>query len=454
MVPVTDAGASDATNLKLLLHRAVHDQYDPHRERPGWFRSPLATACAGRALQTHRDVEDQLAQIDDELQRWVDDQEFDRVPQSTTAALGLIAAYFADRPDDRGVPAELEDVFRAELDREIDGYERRAGERVKDSELQFFGTPLYVYCAWVGVRTFGWTAEYDTFFETLLDDHRDPEWPDVVWLSYLEPVRLERSGYDDEVCEEVRTELQQIDLDELDVTDLFPLLWFIETYWPEVAKHVDTGAATAVIEDLRRDAWQRLYAQYDQGEVLHDGAANPEHIPIVEELTFLDRVIGRSEDEVLVLTESELDDRFEAAHGDLVDENETLERRRNREQRWKLLGGVGLVCLVGYVLWTDGLTRFDLQPLLPELVAVYLVVIGYFELELLMRLLDTTDRLPGVQSGYDRFRNVLLGVLASLIAILLMSMLDVVSLEFLFLISRPPDRLYPAFRQVEGVLDP
>ncbi len=431
MVPVTGTGASDATNLKLLLHRAVHDQYDQHRERPGWFGSPLATACVGRALQTHRDVEDQLAQIDDELQQWVDDQEFDRVRQSTVAALGLIAAYFADRPDDHDVPDELSDVFREELDREVDGYERRAEERVKDSELQFFGTPLYVYCAWVGGRTFDWTEEYDTFFERLLDDYRDPGWPDVVWLSYLEPIRLERSGYDTEVCDAVRTELQQIDLEELDVTDLFPLLWFIETYWPKVAEQVESGAATAVIDDLRRDAWQRLYAQYDQGEVLHDGAANPGYVPSVEELTFLDRVIGGSEDEVLVLTESELDDRVKDAHSDLVDENETLEQRRVQEERWKLLSGVGFVGLAGYVLWMDGLSRFDLQPLQPELTAVYLVVFGYFELELLMQLLDTTDRLSRIQRGYDQFRNVLLGVLASLIAVLLISMFNVISLDFL-----------------------
>lgn len=428
MVPVSDGGASDATDLKLLLHRAVHDQYDPHRERSGWFGNPLSTACVGRALQTHPDAGDDLAQIDDELERWVTDQDFDRIAQSELAALGLIAAYFDSRPDDCDVPGAVVDVFRGELVREIEGYESRAGERIKDPELQFFGTPLYVYCAWVGVRTFGWSDEYGTFFATVLDDHRDPEWPDVVWLSYLEPVRLEQSGYDDAVCEGVRTELQQIDLDDLDVSDLFPLLWFIEEYWPVVAEHVETGAATAVIDDLRSNAWQRLYSQYDQGAVLADGAGNPGQAPNFEDLTFLDRVLGRSEDAVLVLTESEFDDRVQDAHGDLVQEKETLEKRRVQEERLKLLSGVGIVGLIGYVLWTDALIRFDLQPLQPELAAVYLVVFGYFEIELLMQLLNTTDRLPRVQSWYERFRTLLLGVLASLIAILLISMFNVVSI--------------------------
>jgi hypothetical protein len=428
MVPVTDGGASDATDLKLLLHRAVHDQYDPHRERPGWFGNPLATACVGRALQTHADAGDELAQVDDELERWVADQDFDRVVQSEFAALGLIAAYFDSRPDGREILELVADVFKEELDREINSYESRAGERIKDPELQFFGTPLYVYCGWVGVRTFGWSDEYGTFFATVLDDHRDPEWPGIVWLSYLEPVRLEQSGYDSAVCEAVRTELQRIDLDELDVSDLFPLLWFIEEYWPEVARHVETGAATAVIDDLRSNAWQRLYSQYDQGNVLSDGAGNPGDAPNFEDLTFLDRVVGRSEDAVLVLTESEFDDRVQDAHGDLVEEKETLEKQRVQEERLKLLSGVGIVGVIGYVLWTDGLTRFDLQPLQPELAAVYLVVFGYFEIELLMQLLNTTDRLSRVQSWYERFRTLLLGVLASLIAILLISMFNIVSI--------------------------
>lgn len=432
MVPVTDGGVSDETELKLLLHRAVHDQYDPHRERPGWFGNPLATACVGQALQTHDDVGDQLANIDDELEQWVTDQEFDRVTQSELAALGLVAEYFDNRPDDRGIPETLADVFKEELDREIDGYECRAGERIKDPELQFFETPLYVYCAWAAVRTFDWTGEYDTFFQTVLDDHRDPEWPNVVWLAYLEPIRLERSGYNTSVCEEIRTELQQIDLDELNVSDLFPLLWFIETYWPDVAEQVETGAATAVIDDLRSDTWQRLYSQYDQGNVLHNEAGNPGHTPNFEALTFLDRVLGRSEDSLLVLTESELDDRVRDAHDDLVEENETLERHRVREERLKLLGGVGIVGLVGYVLWTDGLSQFDLQPLQPELAAVYLVVFGYLELELFMQLLFTTDRIPRIQKWYAGFRNLFLGVLASLIAILLMSMLDILPLDGLF----------------------
>lgn len=428
MVPVTDGGASDATDLKLLLHRAIHDQYDSHLERPGWFGSPLATACVGRALQTHPDAGDSLEQIDDELDRWVTDQDFDRITQSELAALGLVAAFFDSLPDHSGVPDAVMDVFKEELDREIDGYQSRAGERIKDPELQFFGTPLYVYCAWAGVRTFRWSDEYDSFFATVLDDHRDREWPDVVWMAYLEPVRLERSGYDPSVCEAVRTELQQIDLDDLNVSDLFSLLWFIEEYWPKVADQVETGAATAVIDDLRNNAWQRLYSQYDRGNVLADGAPNPGHTPNFEDLTFLDRVVGRSEDAVLVLTEAELDVRIEEAHDDLVEKADTLEQRRVREERLKLLGSVGLVGLVGYVLWTDGLIRFDLQPLQPELIAVYILVFGYFELELLMQLLDTTDRLPWIQQGYDRFRSVLLGVLASLIAILLISMFNVVSI--------------------------
>lgn len=431
MVPVTDGGASDATDLKLLLHRAIHDQYDPHRERPGWFGNPLATVCVGRALQTHPDASDEVAQIDDELERWITDQDFDRVVQSDLAALGLIAAYFDSRPDDRDVPDAVADVFKEELDREIDGYESRAGERIKDPELQFFETPLYIYCTWVGVRTFGWTDEYDTFFNTVLNDHHDPEWPDVVWMAYLEPIRLERSEYNHSVSEEVRTELQQIDPDDLDVSDLFPLLWFIEEYWPKVAEHVETGAATAVIDDLRSNAWQRLYSQYDQGNVLADGAGSPGHTHNFEDLTFLDRVVGRSEDAVLVLTEAELDVRVEDAHDDLVEKIDTLEQRRVREERLKLLGGVGLVGLIGYVFWTDSLARFDLQPLQPELTGVYLVVFGYFELELLMQLLDTTERFPWMQEGYDRFRNVLLGVLASLIAILLISMFNVISIPVL-----------------------
>ena len=424
MVPVTDGGASDATNLKLLLHRAVHDKYDSRGERPGWFGSPLATACVGWALQTHADAGDELAQIDDELEGWVTNQDFDRVAQSELASLGLVATYFDARPDDRGVSDTVADVFKSELDREINGYERRAGERVKDPELHFFGTPLYVFCAWVGVRTFGWIDEYDTFFGTLLDDHRDPEWPDVVWLAYLEPVRLERSGYDPEICEAVRTELQQIDLDEVDVSDLFLLLWFIEEYWPEVAKRVEPGGGTAVIDDLRNDAWQRLYSQYDQGNVLADGAGNPGHTPNFEDLTFLDRVIGDAETNLTVLTETQLEDRISEAHDTLIAEKESIDDRRITEKRLKLLAGAGFGGLLAYVVWTNLLQSITLNPYMPELFAVYLLVVGYYELECLVSLVGTTDRLAVVQRRYQGLRKFILGVLMSLVAVLIISMLN------------------------------
>lgn len=424
MVPVTDGGDSDSADLKLLLHRAVHDKYDQHRERPGWFGSPLATACVGRGLQTHPGAGEELAQIDDELERWVTDQDFDRVAQSELAALGLAAAYFDARPDDRGVPGAVADMFCDELDREIEDYERRAGERVKDPELQFFGTPLYVFCAWVGVRTFGWIDEYDTFFGTLLDDHRDPEWPDAVWLAYLEPVRLEHSGYDAEICESVRTKLQQLDLEDLDVSDLFPLLWFIEEYWPEVAERVETGAVTAIIDDLRTDAWQLLYSHYDQGNVLTDGAGNPGHTPNFEDLTFLDRVIGDAETNLTVLTETQLENRISEAHDTLIAEKESIDDSRIAEKRLKLLAGAGFGGLLAYVLWTDIFQSFPLKPYMPELFAVYLLVAGYYELECLVSLVGTTDRLAVVQRRYQGLRKFILGVLMSLVAVLIISMLN------------------------------
>lgn len=424
MVPVTDSGARDSTDLKLLLHRAVHDQYDAQRERPGWYGSPLATACVGRAVETHPDAGDELTQIDDELERWVADQDFDRVQESELAALGLIAAYFDARPDDRGVPDAVMDVFEEELERQIDRFQKRNSVRIKHPEIQFFGTPLYVFCAWVGVRTFGLVDEYDTFFETVLDDHRDPDWPDVVWLSYLEPVRLELSGFGAEVCESVRTELQQIDFADLDVSDLFPLLWFIEEYWPEVVDEVETGAVTQIIDDLRGDAWQRLYSQYDQGNVLSDEAGNPGHTPNFEDLTFLDRVIGDAETNLTVLTEAQLDARISEAHDTLIEEKESIDNRRITEKRLKLLAGAGFGGLLGYVVWTDVLQSVTLTPYMPELLAVYVLVVGYYELECLVSLAGTLDRLEGIQHRYQGLRKFILGVLMTLVGGLIISMLN------------------------------
>lgn len=429
MVPVMSGSSGDVSNLKLLLHRAVHYQYDQQLERPGWFGSPLTTACVGRSLQTHSDADEELRQIDDELDSWVSNQPFDRVTKAELAALGLVVAYFNARPDDRGVPDAVGDLFKDELNREIDRYERRAGERVKDPELQFFGTPLYVFCAWVGIRTFDLIEEYDTFFGTLLDDHRDPEWPNAVWLAYLEPIRLERSGYDAETCESVRTKLQQLDIEDLNVSALFPLLWFIEEYWPKVADRVETGAATAVIEDLRTHAWQRLYSQYDQGNVLTDGTGNPGVKPNFEDLTFLDRVLGDAETNLTVLTETELENRISEAHGTLIAKKESINNSRLTEKRHKLLAGMGFGGVLAYVVWTDILQSLTLNPYMPELFAVYLLLVGYYVLECLVSLVGTIDRLTVVQRRYRGLRTFILGVLMSLVAVLIISMLDALPLS-------------------------
>jgi len=205
---------------------------------------------------------------------------------------------------------------------------------------------------------------------------------------------------------------------------LFPLLWFIEIYWPEAAEQVETGGATAVIDDLQRDAWQCLYSQYDQGNVLTDEADNPGHTPNFEDLTFLDRVIGDAETNLTVLTETQLEDRISEAHENLIAEKESIEDRRITEKRLKLVAGAGFGGLLAYVVWTNLLQLFTLKPYMPELFAVYLLAVGYYELECLVSLAGTTSRLAVIQRRYQGLRKFILGVLMSLVAVLIISMLN------------------------------
>jgi len=125
-----------------------------------------------------------------------------------------------------------------------------------------------------------------------------------------------------------------------------------------------------------------------------------------------------------VLTEIQLKNHISEVHDTLIAEKESIDDSRITEKRLKLLTGAGFGVLLAYVVWTDLLQSFTLKPYMPELYTIYLLAVGYYELECLVSLIRTTDSLGIVQRRYQGLRKFILGVLMNLVAVLIISMLN------------------------------
>lgn len=339
MVPLTTSGEQSQPDLKLIIHRTIHQLLDRERERPGWYDDPLNTAWVGLALQAHDGHTDEIADIADELNDWFGDTRVSH--EYEVAALGLMGKFFQQYDRGRPIYEDIENQFFARLDEEITRREEVSGQGA--SKFQFFNSYVYLYCALVGIKAYDKLDQYRGFLAGEVDGQRKSTWTEYDQMAFVETVALQVAEYNPEECRQVLKKMRLVDDEDLNEYELIPLVWFFQEQQDAIRDALsEEKFAQEVVDDVRQNLWQRLYDELPFELYLAD-EIDYKFTPDIQQLALLDQLLGRLDNSIRVFSEEQLEE-----HEAEVAEKKDHTIRENR--RRKLIGYVATSFLLGFIL--------------------------------------------------------------------------------------------------------
>lgn len=339
MVPLTTTGEQSQPDLKLIIHRTVHQLLDRECDRPGWYGDPLSTAWVGLALQAHNGHADEIADIADELEDWFDDAQISH--EYEVAALGLIAGFFQQYDRGRPIYDAIEDQLFTRIDEEITRHEERVGP--DGARFQFFSSYIYMYCALVGIKAYDSLDEYREFLSGEVEGQQEAMWTEYDRMAFVETVALEVAEYDPEECREVLQKMRRVDEETLNEYELIPLVWFFQQQQDAMRDALsEEKFAQEVVDEIRQNLWQRLYDELPFELYLAD-EIDYEFTPDVQQLALLDQLLGRLDNSIRVFSEEQLDD-YETEVAE--EKNQAIKENRRR----KNITEVTVAMLLGFIL--------------------------------------------------------------------------------------------------------
>lgn len=339
MVPLTTSEEQSQPDLKLIIHRTIHQLLDREEEQPGWYGDPLSTACVGLALLAHDGHTDEVADIADELEAWFSDAQV--LHEYEVAALGLMAEFFQQYDRGRPIYTDIEDQFFGQIDEEITRREESDGPDAP--RFQFFNSYIYLYCALVGIKAFDALDEYRAFLSSEVEGQREAIWTDYDRMAFVETVALEIAEYDPEECRDVLKKMRRVDEEDLNEYELIPLVWFFQEQQDAIGNALsEEKFAQEVVDEIRQNLWQRLYDELPFELYLAD-EIDYEFTPDIQQLALLDLLLGRLDNSIQVFSEEQLEEH----EAEVAEEkDQAIRENRRRKNIIEVLAAV----LIGFIL--------------------------------------------------------------------------------------------------------
>ncbi|MEF8824754.1 MAG: hypothetical protein V5A27_00165 [Halapricum sp.] len=344
MVPLTTSGEQSQgeqsqPDLKLIIHRTIHQLLDREEEQPGWYGDPLSTAWVGLALQAHDGHSDEIADIADELEDWFADAQISHEYQ--VAALGLMAEFFQQYDRGRSMYDDIREQFFAQIDEEIARREESDGSDA--ARFQFFKSYIYLYSALVGIKAYDALDEYCAFLSEEVEGQREATWTEYDRMAFVETVALEVAEYDAEECRTVLQKMRRVDEEDLNEYELIPLVWFFQEQQDAMRDALsEEKFAQEVVDEIRQNLWQRLYDELPFELYLAD-EIDYDFTPDMQQLALLDQLLGRLDNSIRVFSAEQLEE-----HEAEVAEEKDQAIRENR--RRKNIIEVAAAMLIGFIL--------------------------------------------------------------------------------------------------------
>lgn len=396
MVPLTtngeqSQGGQSQPDLKLIIHRTIHQLLDRERERPGWYGDPLSTAWVGLALQTHDGHSDEMADIADELEDWFADAQVTYEYQ--VAALGLMAEFFQQYDRGRPIYDDIREQFFARIDEEI---ARREGSEGPDAaQFQFFNSYIYLYCALIGIKAYDTLDEYREFLSREVAGHREATWTEYDRMAFVETVALEVAEYDAEECRDVLQKMRRVDEEDLNEYELIPLVWYFQEQQDAMRDALsEEKFAQEVVDEILQNLWQRLYDELPFELYLAD-EIDYEFTPDVQQLALLDQLLGRLDNSIRVFSAEQLDEHV----AEVAEEKEqTIRENRRRKNIIEVLASmlIGFILIDVVIAYPPSASFMD-APHFVQGITVFLLMHLEWRLEDISRDFGLTESVPMVR---------------------------------------------------------
>lgn len=396
MVPLTTSGEQSLEeqsqpDLKLIIHRTIHQLLDREEEQPGWYGDPLSTAWVGLALQAHDGHSDEIADISDELEDWFADAQISHEYQ--VAALGLMAEFFQQYDRGRPIYDDIREQFFAQIDKEI--ARREESDRPDAARFQFFNSYIYLYCALVGIKAYDALDEYRAFLSGEVEGQREATWTEYDRMAFVETVALEVAEYDAEECRDVLQKMRRVDEEDLNEYELIPLVWFFQEQ-QDAMRDALSGEkfAQEVVDEIRQNLWQRLYDELPFELYLAD-EIDYKFTPDVQQLALLDHHLGQLDNSIQVFSEEQLEEH----EAEVAEEkDQTVRENRRRKNIIEVLAAM----LVGFILVDIVIAYPPSAPFMDashfvQSITVFLLMHMEWRLEDISRDFGLTDSVPMVR---------------------------------------------------------
>lgn len=340
MVPVTEVDDREQPDLKLVIHRLVHQLIEQEQVRPGWYDNPLTTSWIGLALQAHDDHEDEISNIAGELEEWFGDATISN--EFEVAALGLMGEFFKQYDRGRRAYEEIEDRFFEKLDEEKERRED-TDESEESPKFQFFSAHSYLYCALRGVKAYERLDDYRSFFWDEVEAQRERTWTEYNRMAFVETVALEVTEYDPDECRDVLGKMRRVDHENLSDYELIPLVWFFQNQQDALKRALpDEQFAHEFIDEVRQKLWRRLWSELPFERYLSDDI-DYGFTPDIQQLALLDQLLGRLDNPIHVFSQEQLEEHEE----EIAEEKDEAIRVNQIRKLW---GYIGMSLLVGFIL--------------------------------------------------------------------------------------------------------
>lgn len=395
MVPLTSSeqsqGEQSQPDLKLIIHRTIHQLLDREEEQPGWYGDPLSTAWIGLALQAHDGHSDEIADIADELEDWFADAQISHEYQ--VAALGLMAEFFQQYDRGRPIYGDIREQFFAQIDEEI--ARRKESDGPDAAQFQFFNSYIYLYCALVGIKAYDALDEYRAFLSSEVEGQREATWTEYDRMAFVETVALEVAEYDAEECRDVLQKMRRVDEEDLNKYELIPLVWFFQEQQDAMRDALsEEKFAQEVVDEIRQNLWQRLYDELPFELYLAD-EIDYEFTPDVQQLALLDHLLGRLDNSIQVFSEEQLEEH----EAEVAEEKDQIIRENRRR---KNIIEVLAAMLIGFILVDIVIAYPPSAPFMDasnfvQGITVFLLMHMEWRLEDISRDFGLTDSVPMVR---------------------------------------------------------
>jgi len=244
------------------IHKEIHAQLLRRKSPNLLWGSPFDNAWIGFVLYDHR-VRDEITinEILDFFDRWIHSATISEILKEERN-IGAMCLY-------AGIAFNLKS--KENMEQLQTAIKERITELDKKEKWKFgiFNSPEIFYSTVVGLAMSGMLSELEK--EILLKYVRNEvknHWYNKIYRFAFYSAALFELGAEDAVVDKIVNFLSSINLRELSVDEIVPLLWFMIKYSENIFKSIKDATFRKLIEDKKETLWkqfenQRIYISYE-----------------------------------------------------------------------------------------------------------------------------------------------------------------------------------------------